>query len=31
MYLATKKKVYLLLHPTEGYTKWDKIINSIII
>lgn len=31
MYLATKKKVYLLLDPTEGDTKWDKIINSLII
>jgi voltage-gated potassium channel len=31
MYLALKKKVHLLLDPTEGDTIWDKIINSFIV
>ena len=31
MYLALKRKVHLLLDPTEGDTIWDKIINSFIV
>lgn len=31
MYHATKRKVHSLLHPEIGNTKWDKIINAIII
>ena len=31
MYHATKRKVHILLHPELGDTKWDKIINFVII
>jgi len=31
MYNAIKKKVYILLHPEIGATKWEKIINIFII
>jgi voltage-gated potassium channel len=31
MYHATKRKVHILLHPELGDTKWDKIINAVII
>ena len=31
MYRKIKKKVYLLLHPDEGDTRWDKIINTFLI
>jgi len=31
MYLAAKRKTHLLLDPTDGHTKWDKVINSIIV
>ena len=31
MYHATKRKVHSLLHPEIGNTKWDKIINAVII
>jgi voltage-gated potassium channel len=31
MYAKAKKKVYLLLHPSEGDTHWDKIINTFLI
>lgn len=31
MYHKVKKYVYLLLHPDEGDTRWDKIINSFLI
>ena len=30
-YRHLKEKVYLLLDPTEGGTKWDRIINGIIV
>ena len=31
MYHRSKKHVHTLLHPTEGESKWDKVINSFII
>lgn len=31
MYQKIKKHVYLLLHPDEGDTHWDKIINTFLI
>lgn len=31
MYRRFKAKVYVLLHPTLGTSKWDKIINGFII
>jgi voltage-gated potassium channel len=31
MYSGIKRKIYLLLDPTEGDTAWDKIINSFIV
>jgi voltage-gated potassium channel len=31
MYHRSKKHVHILLHPIEGNSKWDKIINSFII
>lgn len=31
MYSIIKRKVYLLLDPGQGGTKWDKVINSIIV
>lgn len=31
MYNKTKKQVYILLHPTEGDTRWDKILNGFLI
>ena len=31
MYLQAKRKIYLLLDPADGNTKWDKLINGIII
>lgn len=31
MYQKVKKNVYLLLHPAEGNTRWDKIINTFLI
>ena len=31
MYHRSKKHVHLLLHPTAGIGKWDKIVNSFII
>jgi voltage-gated potassium channel len=31
MYRKTKKMVYQLLHPNEGATRWDKIINSFLV
>jgi voltage-gated potassium channel len=31
MYNATKKKVYTLLHPEIGDSKWDRVINIFII
>ena len=31
MYRTIKKHVYLLLHPDEGDTRWDKIINTFLI
>ena len=31
MYHRIKKHVNILLHPTAGTSKWDKIINSFII
>ncbi len=31
MYHAVKGKVHSLLHPEIGDTKWDKVINSVII
>jgi len=31
MYHRSKKYVYILLHPTAGTSKWDKIVNSFII
>lgn len=30
-YKSIKEKVYLLLHPDEGDTHWDKIINTFLI
>jgi voltage-gated potassium channel len=31
MYNSIKKKVYDLLHPDEGNTRWDKVINTFLI
>jgi voltage-gated potassium channel len=31
MYLRIKRKIYLLLDPSEGGTYWDKVINTFII
>ncbi len=31
MYHKIKKHVYLLLHPDEGDTRWDKIVNTFLI
>jgi voltage-gated potassium channel len=31
MYHRVKKQVHVLLHPTEGNTRWDKIINGFLI
>jgi len=31
MYSRIKRKVYLLLDPADGNTKWDKIINAFIV
>jgi len=31
MYQKTKRKVYVLLHPELGDSKWDKTINAFII
>ncbi len=31
MYYRTKKQVHILLHPTEGNSKLDKIINTFLI
>lgn len=31
MYNRTKKQVFILLHPTEGDSRWDKIINGFLI
>jgi len=31
MYLAAKRKIYLLLDPADGHTKLDKIINGFIV
>ncbi|HZH95979.1 MAG TPA: ion transporter, partial [Flavisolibacter sp.] len=31
LYHATKKKVYTLLHPEIGNTKWDRGFNAFII
>lgn len=30
-YQEVKKHVYTLLHPAEGNTKWDKLINTFLI
>ena len=31
MYHRVKKHVHILLHPTQGNTRWDKIINVFLI
>ena len=31
MYHKVKKQVHILLHPTEGNTRWDKILNGFLI
>ena len=31
MYKAAKKKIYILLHPEVGDSKWDKLLNGFII
>ncbi len=31
MYRKIKKQVHVLLHPTEGDTKWDKLLNGFLI
>jgi len=31
MYHKVKKHVHILLHPTQGNSRWDKIINGFII
>jgi voltage-gated potassium channel len=31
MYHKFKKDVHILLHPTEGNSRWDKIVNGFII
>lgn len=31
MYHRSKKHVHILLHPTHGTSRWDKIINTFII
>lgn len=31
MYHTTKRKIYILLHPEIGDSKWDKFINGFII
>lgn len=31
MYRTVKKHVYTLLHPAEGDTRWDKVVNTFLI
>ena len=31
MYHKVKKNVHILLHPTEGNSRWDKILNGFLI
>ena len=31
MYHKVKKQVHILLHPTEGNTRWDKLLNGFLI
>ena len=31
MYQKIKKQVYILLHPQQGTSKWDKIINGFLV
>lgn len=31
MYRKIKKQVHILLHPTEGESKWDKLLNGFLI
>ena len=31
MYHKVKKKIHVLLHPTQGETKWDKVLNAFLI
>ena len=31
MYHKTKRYLHVLLHPTEGETKWDKILNGFLV
>jgi voltage-gated potassium channel len=31
MYHKVKKHVHILLHPTQGDTRWDKILNGFLI
>ncbi len=31
MYHKVKKNVHILLHPTQGNSRWDKIINAFLI
>jgi voltage-gated potassium channel len=31
MYNKVKKQVHILLHPTEGNTRWDKLLNGFLI
>ncbi len=31
MYHNVKKHVYTLLHPAEGNTRWDKVVNTFLI
>ncbi len=31
MYHRVKKQVHILLHPTQGTSRWDKILNAFLI
>ncbi|MGL6268467.1 MAG: ion transporter, partial [Chitinophagaceae bacterium] len=31
MYNRVKKHIHILLHPTQGNTRWDKFINVFLI
>lgn len=31
MYHKVKKKIHVLLHPTQGESKWDKVLNAFLI
>jgi voltage-gated potassium channel len=31
MYLTIKQKVHLLLDPADGHSKWDRVVNTVIV